>query len=89
MLEHLKGYIDRNCIPGGTYRNWKSYGSKIGEITEFQMLILADPQTSGGLLIAVDQVAPGFDSYAADHGFMEIGYLERNKDEKAIIQIKS
>ena len=38
---------------GGTNRNWKSYGHKIGEVNENQRLILADPQTSGGLLISV------------------------------------
>jgi selenide,water dikinase len=89
LLDQLNGYIEKNCIPGGTYRNWKSYGPKIGEISEFQKLILADPQTSGGLLIAVDPVAPGFDRYASKYGFREIGYLESKPGEKVIIQIKN
>jgi selenide, water dikinase len=42
-------------MPGGTTRNWDSYGSKISAITEKQKAILADPQTSGGLLIVVDE----------------------------------
>jgi selenide,water dikinase len=74
-LENLKSYIERNCIPGGTYRNWKSYGSKIGEITEFQKLVLADPQTSGGLLIAADADA-SFLSFARSNGFIDIGSFE-------------
>ena len=49
----LKCYIDQRSIPGGTNRNWDSYGDKIGNITDYQKAILADPQTSGGLLIAV------------------------------------
>ncbi len=49
----LPWYIKENCIPGGTQRNWASYGDKIGSITEAQKAVLADPQTSGGLLIAV------------------------------------
>ncbi len=49
----LKEYLHQKCIPGGTGRNWTSYGEKIGTITEYQKAILADPQTSGGLLIAV------------------------------------
>ena len=84
LLENLNGYIDRNCIPGGTFRNWKSYGAKIAEITEFQKLILADPQTSGGLLICVDKEAPDFDKYALSRGFKEIGYLRMKNGEKAI-----
>lgn len=53
-LAMLDEYIEQKCIPGGTHRNWDSYGHKIGSITDYQKYILADPQTSGGLLIAVD-----------------------------------
>ena len=54
ITSRIKTYVDNNCIPGGTMRNWDSYGEKIGSIADFQKSILADPQTSGGLLIAVD-----------------------------------
>ncbi|MFN8253994.1 MAG: selenide, water dikinase SelD [Ferruginibacter sp.] len=53
----LTFYIEQKSIPGGTNRNWDSYGDKIGSITDYQKAILADPQTSGGLLIAVDENA--------------------------------
>src|SRR5580658_4131440 len=49
----LTTYIDQGCIPGGTARNWASYGSKIKLSSEVRRAILSDPQTSGGLLIAV------------------------------------
>ncbi len=55
ITDDLANYIDQNCVPGGTIRNWDSYGYKIGNITEYQKAILADPQTSGGLLIAVEE----------------------------------
>lgn len=51
-------YLKQGSIPGGTKRNWASYGSKIGALTDEQKHILADPQTSGGLLIAVE---PGYE----------------------------
>ena len=41
-------------MPGGTKRNWKSYGHKVNSISENSINILCDPQTSGGLLVAVD-----------------------------------
>ncbi len=47
-------YLDQGCIPGGTLRNWDSYGHKIGPVGERRRHILCDPQTSGGLLVAVD-----------------------------------
>ncbi len=54
IIDDIKAYINNKCIPGGTIRNWESYGEKIGVITNFEKSLLADPQTSGGLLIAVD-----------------------------------
>jgi selenide,water dikinase len=46
-------YLKEGCVPGGTKRNWASYGHRIAELTETQQHILCDPQTSGGLLVAV------------------------------------
>jgi selenide,water dikinase len=46
-------YIDKKSIPGGTNRNWASYGNKINDISDYQKAVLSDPQTSGGLLVAV------------------------------------
>jgi selenide, water dikinase len=51
----LKYYIGKKAVPGGTYRNFDSYGGDIAPVTEFQKIIGCDPQTSGGLLIAVDK----------------------------------
>ena len=46
-------YLNEGAIPGGTNRNWDSYGHKLKLKDEEQKNILCDPQTSGGLLIAV------------------------------------
>lgn len=48
-------YLQQGSIPGGTNRNWDSYGDKIGKIDALHRNLLCDPQTSGGLLIAVDE----------------------------------
>jgi selenide, water dikinase len=53
-FDFLHDYIQQKSTPGGTTRNWESYGHKISSISEEQKAILADPQTSGGLLIAID-----------------------------------
>ncbi|WP_068828397.1 selenide, water dikinase SelD [Pseudomonas sp. BMS12] len=47
-------YLAEGCVPGGTLRNFDSYGEKIAPISDAQRDLLCDPQTSGGLLIAVD-----------------------------------
>ena len=46
-------YLQQKCVPGGTTRNWDSYGEKVKLAHESYRDILCDPQTSGGLLIAV------------------------------------
>ncbi len=53
-LPGLEEYLDQQAIPGGTNRNWTSYGHHIGPLSERQRAVLCDPQTSGGLLVAVD-----------------------------------
>ena len=53
VIANIDSYLEQGAVPGGTNRNWKSYGHKISEITEHTRRILADPQTSGGLLVAV------------------------------------
>lgn len=52
-LDGVKDYIAQGAVPGGTHRNFDSYGHLISELTAEQKAILCDPQTSGGLLIAV------------------------------------
>jgi selenide,water dikinase len=70
-LDNLSAYLDQKCFPGGTERNWASYGHRIqDEITENQRLIGADPQTSGGLLIAVQEESQeAFEKYIKTLGF--------------------
>jgi len=57
ISDRLIEYVELGSVPGGTNRNWDSYGHKVqfhnGENQLLQKNILADPQTSGGLLIAV------------------------------------
>jgi selenide,water dikinase len=59
IIDDLENYIDQKCVPGGTNRNWDSYGDKISKSNEYQKSVLADPQTSGGLLIAVEESGVG------------------------------
>lgn len=56
-LKGIAKYLLKNIIPDATYRNWKDYSEKItmestvNSLEAFQLL--PDPQTNGGLLIAV------------------------------------
>jgi len=54
VLEVVDEYLELGAVPGGTKRNWDSYGTKINELEVRKRDILCDPQTSGGLLVAVE-----------------------------------
>ncbi len=56
-LPGIERYLSQNVIPDATYRNWKGYGDKVKLESGVNMMeafqLLPDPQTNGGLLIAV------------------------------------
>lgn len=52
-IPHVAHYLTEGCVPGGTDRNFDSYGHRVTRISEAQKQLLCDPQTSGGLLVAV------------------------------------
>ncbi|WP_084236961.1 selenide, water dikinase SelD [Pedobacter africanus] len=82
VIPSLPFYLEQNCYPGGTQRNWNSYGHKVTELTDQQKYILADPQTSGGLLVAVSpEGAAEFEAILkqqglADNQLVPFGWLE-------------
>jgi len=53
LLTDLDGYLEQGCTPGGTGRNYDSYGAHVAPIDERTRSLLCDPQTSGGLLLSV------------------------------------
>ena len=88
-LPVVDDYIAQNSIPGGTHRNWDSYGHKISKVSEAQKALLCDPQTSGGLLVAVDKSsAEEFVEYAQTLG-MELapfGETVASRDQFVIVE---
>ncbi|MPS30470.1 MAG: selenide, water dikinase SelD [Alcaligenaceae bacterium] len=52
-LPGVEHYLAEGCVPGGTGRNFDSYGQRIAPIGQDRIDLLCDPQTSGGLLVAV------------------------------------
>lgn len=55
LLPNVEQYRELGCIPGGSRKNFLSYGEKISEMTQAQREILCDAQTSGGLLVIVQK----------------------------------
>lgn len=61
MLESARTYLKERIVPDATYRNWNSYNAQTGFGAGVNVMeafsILPDPQTNGGLLIAVAPTA--------------------------------
>lgn len=55
MLDEARTIAEQGIVPGGAYSNREYVAADVefGEIGDVDQLILCDPQTSGGLLIAV------------------------------------
>jgi len=82
-LQGVSHYLAEGCMPVGTLRNFASYKSKVNTIDDEQRDLLCDPQTSGGLLIAVSPEEEGvFVSLALGLGMklLPIGKFVKRKD---------
>lgn len=89
VIETLAFYLEQKCFPGGTQRNWNSYGHKIGPLTDEQKYILADPQTSGGLLVAVaEEATSDFEKEMQEKGFtfQAFGWL-KEANGRSLIEV--
>lgn len=49
-----QSYFEQKSVPGGTTRNFNSYGHHISPMSDLSKTLLCDPQTSGGLLVSVN-----------------------------------
>ena len=62
-IDGVDEYLKQRTIPDATFRNWNSYSSKVqfdkGVNVMEAFNLLPDPQTNGGLLLAVAQDAIG------------------------------
>lgn len=58
ILDTAKEYLAQKIVPDATYRNWNSYSKKVAFGSGVNVMeafnVLPDPQTNGGLLVAVD-----------------------------------
>lgn len=80
----------QRIVPDATYRNWNSYCSKVAFNPGVNVMeafnLLPDPQTNGGLLIAVaPTAAPELQALLQQHGYLEhlqpIGTLTAKADK--------
>jgi selenide,water dikinase len=90
MIEAALEYQKQKIGPGATARNWNSYQAKVsigaGINEEEAMQLLPDPQTNGGLLIAVSpeavpEVMEVFETFGLSAYAKPIGKLKAKTDK--------
>lgn len=88
LFEELGFYTSQKCMPGNTQKNWNSFESKVSGITEESLSTLCDPQTNGGLLIAVEPDSKNeFEQLLISEGlqdFLEPVGRMKKKSEKVV-----
>lgn len=90
-LPDVERYIAQGCVPGGTARNFASYGHLMAEMPAAWRDVLCDPQTSGGLLLAVrDDAKDAVLAIAERHGIQlnAIGELLHPKVGQPMIEVR-
>ncbi len=94
IIEESRNYIAQKAIPDATSRNWNAYSKEVkfepgvNVMEAFQLL--PDPQTNGGLLIAVDpKVLTEVQNTLKEAGIEHIdpiGHCEAFEGKRIVIQ---
>ena len=84
LLSQAAALSANGCVTGASHRNWSSYGHEVtmpAAMPEWRRHLLTDPQTSGGLLVAVaPECAQAVLATIRDAGYPAaavIGYAEQ------------
>ncbi|HEY4001794.1 MAG TPA: selenide, water dikinase SelD [Candidatus Xenobia bacterium] len=61
LLPGVKAYLEKGCMSGGSQANLEHFGPQVGwapGVETWQQQLIADAQTSGGLLFTTDEAVP-------------------------------
>jgi selenide,water dikinase len=95
IIDGAKDYLAKKVIPGATKRNWSSISNKVQfepEINQEEAInLLCDPQTNGGLLIAVNEqnvenVKSLFNEFGYQDFLSPIGRMTTSKEKTVIVK---
>ncbi len=90
LLPGVRDYLRQGCSPGGAQRNFDSYAQALGALDDEQRALLCDPQTSGGLLVALGEAGiADFQTLCEARGLAlaPIGTLVEERGDGATIEL--
>lgn len=88
LLKNLSQYTSKMIYPDNTMRNWQSYEKQVEGIGAESLLTLCDPQTSGGLLVCVEESKTReFEAFAKTqgHDLIPFGKMIRKAEKSVFI----
>ncbi|HSJ67266.1 MAG TPA: selenide, water dikinase SelD [Anditalea sp.] len=86
LIEGAQEYITNFIFPDNTYRNWNAYSAKTEGVGGTDFVKFNDPQTSGGLLLAVNnEDSNNFEKFMTDNNcdFYKLGKFI-SQEEKTV-----
>jgi len=93
LLSQARSLAERGFVTGASARNWASYGEGVilpPALADWQRHLLADPQTSGGLLIAsTPERAAAITSSIAAGGYPQARVIGRAIEGPAAILVEA
>ena len=91
-VDRFTALVQAFCMPEGTTKNFQAYKSRISTLTGPQLMLLCDPQTSGGLLASVH---PSFEAICAEEAkkqgtlWVKVGEIRPNTEDQCRIELAS
>lgn len=89
LMNGVKDFAAQFIYADNTMRNWKAYNEKVDGINSESLLTLCDPQTNGGLMIAVDKEHIGaIEQFLNLEGqfYAKIGVVKKSEEFQIIVK---
>jgi selenide,water dikinase len=89
LMNNVRGFAAQFVYADNTMRNWKAFNEKVVGISGESLLTLCDPQTNGGLLVAVERgKCKEIEVVFREEGqfFWEIGWVEEKGEHQIIVE---
>ena len=91
LIEVARGFAEAGVATGASRRNWAGYGPDVhlaDDLAPWQQVMLTDPQTSGGLLVACDAASADavLDTFRAE-GFAAAAVIGRVVKGEPVVRV--
>lgn len=87
VMKHVKDYLSQFIFPDNTTRNFNAQAPRTEGMSDLDFMLYSDPQTSGGLLISVDErYEVAMDEFLKKNNqfFSKVGRITAGKEKEIV-----